>query len=359
MTRIVATLAIALLLISTAHADIEPEPSLPVEGIAVRPRAFADDNHAIRYILKYLVKVEPHRSFEELDPNGSVLMILGNTAILDSPDVSARFRNFVQQGGSVFIATEHDTAKAVQRALGIRVVGGEPWVRTQDAEDAYRGRLDCPLIREFNTSYSIFQGVGKIATNQAGRVEATKESGAISVAPFPASCRREGDKAIPSFAMLAERPLLRSGEGPSQRIIVLSDHSVFINGMILQKDNNNITFAMNCIRWVCEPEDGAVLRTKVLLVHDGLIEPSFDVQVKQVPSTLPSDLPTDLPAHPVDLINGILAKWEDENIHNEIILGGSSWRQILSGAAIALSIVLIIYGLFRIQQAHYRVETGR
>jgi hypothetical protein len=268
----------------------------------------------------------------------------------------------VAEGGSVLIATDQDTADIVQQMLRVRVIGGEP-VKAQDPADAYRGDPTCPLIKEFNSSYPLFQSVKTIATNHAGRVQGTRGSKAIAVAPFPASCRRPNEKAIPNFAMLEEpeTPLETRTSGrprPDQRILVLSDHSIFINGMMLQKDNNNFSFAENTLRWLCDVEDSGARRPHVLLIQDGRIEESFDVKVKPGPAALPTDLPKDLPAHPVDLINGLLAKWEDENVHNEILLQGATWKQILSVAAIALSVVIIAYGLYRVQMAHNRVETG-
>jgi hypothetical protein len=349
MRSLAATLVLLLCLAAVGRAQVEPEPGIPPPPA---PIAFADDNHAVRFILsKYVLKTRPLQSFDELDPRRSVLIVLGSTARLDD---LKQFRDFVGAGGSVLIATDQDTANIVQRVLRVRVVGGEP-VKARDPADAYRGQPECPLITEFNTSYSLFQNVEKIATYRAGQVEATARSRAIAVAPFPASCRRPNEKAIPTFAMLHEREL---PDAPVQRILVLSDQSLFINGMMLQKDNDNFGFALNALRWICDAEDGPAQRNQVLLIQDGRIEDSFDVKVKAAPSAMPSDLPKDLPAHPVDLINGLLADWEDKNYHNEIILNGASWRQILSVAAIVLSIALIAYGLYRVQMAHNRVETG-
>src|SRR5262249_46366855 len=149
-------------------------------------------------------------------------VILGNTRWLDNETYQEDFRRFIRAGGSALIATDANSATVIEDTLGVRVVGGEP-VKTADPKDAYRGQLDCPLIREFNTSYPIFQGIETIATNRAGRVEVARKKGGIAVAPFPKSCAPEEAAVIPNFAMICA-PGKNAG-----RILVLSDHSVFIN----------------------------------------------------------------------------------------------------------------------------------
>lgn len=336
-------------------------PALPV-------RSFAEDNHALRFILKYMVKVEAAKVGEndgplaDLDPKETALVILGEMDWLKDRDERIAFGRFIRAGGSVLIATHRTTPNAVQEALGVRVVGEPVTARDNTLRDTYRGRPDCPLLREFNTSYSIFQGVETIATVRPGEVEAMgRRHRAIAVAPFPASCAREDAKNIPNFAMICE-PMDFSG-----RILVLSDERVFLNSTMLQQDNDNFDFAFNCMRWLCDAEDGPPRLKTVRLVHDGVPLRDFEVQVKSIPNTVPPEALPDLPAHPVDLANAILAKWEDENIHNELLLSifdrdphrqGLSWRSIVSALAVVVSIVLIAYGLFRLQQAHSRVETG-
>ena len=65
---------------------------------------------------------------------------------------------------------------------------------------------------------------------------------------------------------------------PESRVLVLSDQSVFINGMMLQPDNDNFDFAYNCVNWLTGPGQ----RKQVLLLDQGIAITSFDVPVKWV-----------------------------------------------------------------------------
>ena len=168
MTRLISSLAVLLLLVSTAPADIEPEPTLPpVDAIPARPRARADDNDVVRYILKYVVKAEPHQSFEELDPGGSVLMLLGNTTILDdraSRPVPGSCSRAARSSLPPSMTRESRGTRARHSSRGWRV--GE--------NERCRRRLSRPtrLPAHPGVQHVVFDlpGVGKIATNQAGRV---------------------------------------------------------------------------------------------------------------------------------------------------------------------------------------------
>ena len=54
------------------------------------------------------------------------------------------------------------------------------------------------------------------------------------------------------------------------RLLVLADHSIFINDMMLQTDNDNIPFAFNVVRWLTDAGNGQ-RRTDVLFYDDGQI----------------------------------------------------------------------------------------
>ena len=58
-----------------------------------------------------------------------------------------------------------------------------------------------------------------------------------------------------------------------QPILLIPDHSVFINSMMLQTDNGNSRFAQNAVRWLTN--DGT--RRRVLFLADGEVIPRFAV----------------------------------------------------------------------------------
>ena len=68
------------------------------------------------------------------------------------------------------------------------------------------------------------------------------------------------------------------------RVLVLADHSIFINEMMLPSDNGNVEFTYNCLEWLRgDPKDG---RNQVLFVEDGTINSRFEVPLKEVPDEL-------------------------------------------------------------------------
>src|SRR5262249_44093378 len=63
------------------------------------------------------------------------------------------------------------------------------------------------------------------------------------------------------------------------RFLLLADHSIFINTMMLAEDNNNVEFAVNCLTWL---EYGNKDLSQVLFVEDGRVKSSLDVPLKPV-----------------------------------------------------------------------------
>jgi hypothetical protein len=333
-----------------------PAPALALKFQAPQRRP-ADDTDAFRYLLSWVLKCEPLADVEDLQfhARDGVLVVLGDTTWMDAN--TTLIQNFVLRGGRVLIASDRDSADAVSNLFSIRIIGlpeDGPLFTTNDVKnDGYRGQMeDCPVLRasNLNKSYPFFQNIERIATNRPGALR-QRNTNAKPIAQFPASCALE-DNTRPVFAMVCDR------YDHVTPVLVLSDHSVFINSMMLQPDNDNFAFAYKCLRWLTDPaESGGARRTKVLLMDDGNPVKSFEVKVREVPATLPGSL-DDLPAHPVDIANALLGKWEDENIHNELIFGRYSGSQILSGIVIAATVLLLAWLFFRVQQALHRTEAG-
>jgi hypothetical protein len=139
------------------------------------------------------------------------------------------------------------------------------------------------------------------------------------------------------------------------RALVLSDHSVFINGMMLQPKsvNDNFDFAYNCINWLTER--GA--RKQVLLFEDGAVNADFSLPpLKWVPDA--SVPPLDPRVSPVAVMNKLLAHWEDRNLFNSVLLNHVQLGRILSFLAIVLTLALVAYGYYRLLQGRHRLELG-
>src|SRR5581483_8121704 len=102
---------------------------------------------------------------------------------------------------------------------------------------AYRGSPECIIIQPAPlTGLILLRGLDRVATNRPGYlVLGNRPPGLMPMARFP------GDRDL----------LFAAGRicGDDGRILVLADHSVFINEMMMQRDNDNVYFAYNCIEW--------------------------------------------------------------------------------------------------------------
>jgi hypothetical protein len=135
------------------------------------------------------------------------------------------------------------------------------------------------------------------------------------------------------------------------RLLVLADHSIFINDMMLAGDNDNIQFAVNVVNWLADTGDGR-RRTQCVFLDDGKYEPDFNVSL---------EYPTP-PIWPVEALvpmaNEAIAAVERDNFFNNLLLeltGGPGL--ILRTIAFVLTFALLMYGLYRFLQSRYRPES--
>ena len=93
-------------------------------------------------------------------------------------------------------------------------------------------------------------------------------------------------------------------------MLILADHSVFINAMLWQTDNQNYSFAVNCVNWLTE--HGKLQR--VFFSDEGRQQTKFDVPLK-VPPSLPLPPPEKL----VAAFDQVMAGLERENRFNTLL----------------------------------------
>lgn len=309
---------------------IAPAAGLGQDLVSPSRQLAYDGTHLFRLILK-TQQMKPLLSEDELwqQPEASILIVLGKPTMLQDFDVE----RFIARKGAVLVATDHDLD-----VQGIHVVGER--IEAAIPGETYQGLPYCPLITDVQGA-ELFGPIGRrqgIATNLPGYLEPSPAF--EEIAWFPNSSRREGDgKRLPhaTFAMRLPKE--------EQRLLVLADHSIFINRMMMQPDNDNFLVAWNCVQWLSADQ-----RKRVLFCEDGQVVKSFDVEVRELPPDLPD---------PVALINGLLTKWERENVHNELLLERfRSPAQLLSILALLATAALAVYVFFRIQQSQHRMETS-
>src|SRR5262249_21902396 len=141
-------------------------------------------------------------------------------------------------------------------------------------------------------------------------------------------------------------------------ILILADHSVFINDMLLQDDNNNFDFTKQTIAWLRGGPQNP--RKRILYCQDGQIVTDFHVDLKQI------EVPPVLPPVPklkssAEKVEQTLGDMEDSGelyallkkaLHSITSDGG-----MLGVLVLTLSLVFALYGFSTLIRARRRVDS--
>jgi hypothetical protein len=301
---------------------------------------FEHGTHAFRFVLNNL-ELTPLTDLSQLDedsiPN-SILIVFGETQALDS--IPGGLKSFLDKGGALLVATDRAGLTKWQELLQISF--RKYYVRSP-AELAYKNNEECPFVVPTQVQDPpIFRNLNQVATNRPTYF-INRSQGLKTLAVFDRRCWVEGPLRLP-----ANYPFAAGGEFGEGRVLVLSDHSVFINEMMIQTDNDNFDFAYNCVDWLRRDRgDGQPKRTHVLFLDEGETVANFDVPV------------TDVPVPSMEVINRMLVKMQQENLFNRIILGehpDERLRDILRVLIVVFTTALAGFGCYRFLQARYGVE---
>src|SRR5262249_243692 len=139
-----------------------------------------------------------------------------------------------------------------------------------------------------------------------------------------------------------EAPLFGVGgkiPGGEGRVLVLADHSLFINEMMFPEDNGNVEFTSNCLEYLRgDPTDP---RFRVLFIEDGAVTANFDVPVREVQDNEPlvkklnglarnvERVLPDVEEH--DGFNRLLARFARDQLH---LAPEGVWRWLLIAATV-------------------------
>ncbi len=267
--------------------------------------AFLEGTEVFRRIL-YERQFEALHSFDDLagDPEHKILIVFGDAARLT--EVPDRLDNFVKRGGALFLATDRAILQPANDALvdvaGVRVVGQSVICGDTDTS-CYRNLDFCPFLQPTSAKNpDLFRNLiikdsplSTVASNAPSYLERAAPSEwkpfLTGLAWLPENCSLERThKALPERLFAVGDNL---GKGC---VLVLADHSIFINEMMLPEDNGNVEFTYNCLEWLRgDPMEG---RTKVLFVEEGNINSHFEVPLKEMPDELMKRLIEYLGQHP-------------------------------------------------------------
>jgi hypothetical protein len=326
--------------------------------------SLAQGTHFFRRIL-FEKNLRPLESLTDLweEPDTKLLIVLGETETLRRS--LHALDAFVQRGGALLIATDTDCGFPVSR-FGVEVRGSRLHV-SAESKFAYKQSQECIFIQRYKQAsdkevplfenLSLEGDLSRVATNRPGFLVRDRRSPLSVLATFPPGCvTLDGRILQPRLdAQGANFPFAMGGTcGQGGRVLILSDHSVFINEMMWQPDIENFDFACNCIDWLTNGGQ----RKEVLFFEEGQVQKSFEVSLKNVP---PVGLPP-LEAL-VETADKGLGELERDNAFNRLIHNAvremtwlpDRWNR---GVIITATVALALLGLTRLSQVRHRKEKG-
>lgn len=276
-------------------------------------------------------------------PGGTVAIILGDLKTVTR--IRVQLEDFVDNGGALLIASD-------LRAMDVdNVPIHGAWIKdTPSLSKAERKSLgyqeleDCPIISRFDRKKfpRLFFGVKEVVANRPGEVDCQNNVQQIAWLPS----RRK-----PPFMVTYHQ-----NDG---RMLLIADHSIFINEMLVHGDNAR--FANNVIGWLSS--EGK--RTKLVLINDGQVLPdwSFGATPPAVPlnTLLRAVQRGGLRGLPigdsvVPIVNESVARYQRENRFNEDV---PKLLHFLFGYRLVRTAMLIMTALLLVTIVRWFVTRSR
>jgi hypothetical protein len=373
---------------------------LAVAGLALLPAALPAQDDSFRTGTHVLRRLLHERKFKALtewkdaveDPERTLLILLGKPVDAQkqwSWRVPGGLRAFVDNGGAVLLASDQDAGSngEVGAVFGYYPMSERvsAWRPGTDGEGAipnkfiYRGmqsglreciivepttEKDPPLFRDNKLG---------VVTNKPGVLWPFGEHvpDVRVLAQFPRGCwytspPRPGSRwPVISHDTEKSRPFAVSREVGRSRLLMLADHSVFINEMVLQEtnrqpDNGNLDFTYEAIEWLRDNR-----RDRVLIIEDGEIQSQLDAPLSVDPNALRRLLRAATPSMN-DFILDVQEKHKQEHHLDETLIEGvnqvtgrfpfrGNRAQNYYLVLIALAVIgLVLFGLTRLVRATHR-----
>ncbi len=342
MKRPLLSLTLALL---TPAALLAQTPTLVVP--------FAGSQAFCHILQHFQLKPLPRLAdLAEVKPEETLVVVFGDTEVLERLTLP----DFLEAGGALLLASDRPDQgrlKPWQLSIdGTTVVVSNIGPNWPTLDGAYKGQEKCPLVVDgLRDPHPIFKSLGKgIATNCPSYVEVHQDNFPV-LTGFPQNCFPspwlESSGVLPQNLKL---PFLVGSPGhapPAGRVLIMAGHSVFMNGLMAQPDNDNFLFAWNCIRWLSEAPGANRQRKYVLFVDDGRIITNLNV---------PLALPPPPPVPPTVLINRLLRGLEEEHFFHRLLYHVFSGAQIGRFLLIAFSAGLLLVGARRWRRSHSRPD---
>lgn len=314
-------------------------------------RTFLEGSHAFRRMLGDY-GLRPLKSAQEIseDPARTLLIVLGDLNPLDElPTMSLNV--FFWRGGAALIASDQRSASnQLAATLRFTINGGS--VRTMVPERMYREMPECPLL----VPSAIGDDPDGLRAKLFSRLERVATNNPSTLSPFRGNPEVFGENRIRVVAGVAEflqwrgLPVAAGGIVRGQgRALLIADHSIFINEMLMQHDNDNVFFTLNAIDWLTEIGK----RDRVLFVENGVVKDSFDVPLEE-----PQLPPLPSLDYLVPLMNKALAGMQDEGIFTHILDQLLPANRLLRWLAVGATLALMGYLMLQLGRARQRIDTS-
>ncbi len=324
-------------------------------------------------------------SFAELKdrPHETILIVLGDLRCLR--EVPGGLRSFVERGGAVLLASDRavneathaDVSQQLLATAGATINDGTVICLNGEPRRRYQGHDFCPFVFPVaggGPNLFVVPGEGEplprgVATNLPsflrprqrlpGRVQP------LAILPDLCAIDPGRDRRKAEGLHLFRVPLLFAvgGDLEKGRVLLLADHSLFINQMMLPSDNNNVEFTDNCLNYL---SGEGRQRKRVLFVEDGLPRTDFDVPLKSLKLPVREVL-GQLWANRQKVAVAIdkeIARREANDEHNTRLLAWLARRGLAPAdlarvAVLVGSVLLLLYGAYRIvTRGRYRRDTA-
>lgn len=313
----------------------------------------------------------------ELNPETTVVILFGNLRRVrlgergvQPRSLGRRLSQFQQRGGNVLVASDYPDHGAL-RPWGVRIAGTTifaPPVR----ELSYRGLPECPLIRQgLAPHHPLLLGLTRgLATNCPTSLGIQGDSPLTALASLPVpktdlggALRNFGlGEELQAGARLIDRasePIYLAAHAadakPTGRVAVIAGHQLFMNGMMLQPDNDNFAFAVNTVRWLREGPGGRS-RRQALFVVDGQVVTEFDVKLTPPPPPIPLP-PAEFIDRLPDPINRLLLGLERERFFSRLLESEPRvLRRLVQLALLLGTFAFVLYGAKKLIAARRRQD---
>jgi hypothetical protein len=335
--RLLLAILVGLVVVTAPGAQEAPVVPVPFEGT----EAFGHILHSF--------SLKPDLDLEEAlaSPDKTLIVIFGELRKVEvRVNIRRALEKFVDQGGALLVASDYDNGARLPFDLScpgdfvhangpsIYEHGEELWVR-------------CPVVHHWtDSSHPLFKGVRKLATNSPSFFR-SRHPRLACLADYAVDCaatRNEQPYSLPEGAgYIFGSP--RNAPASGGRLVALAGQGVFLNGMLIQIDNDNFTFAWNTVAWLAQGPDGR--RQKALFVNDGEAVNNF---------ALPLSRLGPLPIPPIQVINRMIRGLEDENIFNRLLLESIGKEPYLRALLLLGSVAALVWGGWRLMHGRFHLD---